>query len=293
MSDDGQHALTCIAMLGSVFSPFYAKARARGPAHALEHCSMNVALYSRLGHLWAMTERSSGSVSREKHALTIGPSSLERRGCDLLLHIDEMTSPFPSPFPERLAGSIHVSTEGFGLQGFALDEPGRHQWTPLAPCSRAEVRLTHPSLRFRGHAYVDMNSGAEPLENAFSHWSWARASSGREACITYDITRLDGSRRLIAKRTGASGQLEDLPPLSHAGLGWTKWGLQRDLLIDSGTRPTLLRTLEDTPFYARSLARAQIGGLPGTLVHEALSLKRFKTPWVQFLLPYRMKRALV
>jgi carotenoid 1,2-hydratase len=46
LSDDGAHALTLIAMLGNVFSPFYARARAQGgPADPLAHCTMNVALY--------------------------------------------------------------------------------------------------------------------------------------------------------------------------------------------------------------------------------------------------------
>ena len=34
MSDDGQHGITLIAFVGSVFSPYYAWARGRGQAHA-------------------------------------------------------------------------------------------------------------------------------------------------------------------------------------------------------------------------------------------------------------------
>ncbi len=57
LSDDGAHGLTIIAFIGSVFSPYYARARAaRGavPPTRLEHCAINVALYGpergRVGH---------------------------------------------------------------------------------------------------------------------------------------------------------------------------------------------------------------------------------------------------
>jgi carotenoid 1,2-hydratase len=49
LSDDGRHGLTLIAFVGSVFSPYYAWARRRGEAPALNHCSINVALYGPLG----------------------------------------------------------------------------------------------------------------------------------------------------------------------------------------------------------------------------------------------------
>jgi carotenoid 1,2-hydratase len=51
-----------------------------------------------------------------------------------------------------------------------------------------------------------------------------------------------------------------------------------------------MRTLEDTPFYARSIASATFGGQPSAVVHEELSLDRFRSPWVRFLLPFRMRR---
>lgn len=279
-------------MLGSVFSPFYAKARAaKTPAKALEHCSMNVALYAKNRHLWAMTERSSSAIAREKSALSIGPSTMEVRGDELIVRFDEITSPFPSPFSERLCGSVHIRTQGFTPHAFALDEAQKHRWTPLAPDARAEVRLSHPGLCFQGHAYVDANAGSEALEQAFCRWSWSRASHEGGASVTYDIERLDGSRKLIAKRFGPQGEMEDLPPLAPANLGLTRWGLSRDIMVDRQSRPRLLRTLEDTPFYSRSMARASFGGKSGPLVHETLCLKRFTKPWVQHLLPYRMKKA--
>ena len=46
LSADRRHGLTVIALLGSVFSPYYARARRRDPAaDPLQYCAMNVALY--------------------------------------------------------------------------------------------------------------------------------------------------------------------------------------------------------------------------------------------------------
>jgi carotenoid 1,2-hydratase len=50
------------------------------------------------------------------------------------------------------------------------------------------------------------------------------------------------------------------------------------------------RTLEDTPFYARSLVRKRLLGSNALAVHESLDLDRFRQPWVQCLLPFRMPR---
>ena len=51
-----------------------------------------------------------------------------------------------------------------------------------------------------------------------------------------------------------------------------------------------MRTLEDTPFYTRSLLSARLLGERVAAVHESLSLDRFRTGWVQMLLPFRMPR---
>jgi carotenoid 1,2-hydratase len=53
----------------------------------------------------------------------------------------------------------------------------------------------------------------------------------------------------------------------------------------------LSRSLEDTPFYARTLSTARVGGQRVHLVHETVDLQRFERPWVQFLIPFRMRRA--
>ena len=47
LSDDGQHGLTIIAFVGSVFSPYYRSALKHCAADPENHCALNVALYGR------------------------------------------------------------------------------------------------------------------------------------------------------------------------------------------------------------------------------------------------------
>lgn len=297
MSDDRRHAITLIALLGSVFSPYYARARARGEGDPLRHCSMNVALYGPRADRWALTERGRTAVSRTPQRLTIGQSSMEWTGDELRVHFDELTAPFPA----RLAGVVSLRPEAprpsmAGADGsaapleLALDRWGRHRWAPVAPLARAEVTLSHPSLRFSGSAYFDMNAGEEPLDHAFERWSWSRSIGAQGGTVTYDVRRRDDSRLLVAHAFDSKGETRELPPLAEGSLGTTNWGIERTIAADPAIAPRLLRTYEDTPFYARSLASASFGGRPAVVVHEALSLDRFTRPWVQALLPFRMRR---
>ena len=65
LSDDEAHALTLIAFVGSVFSPYYAWARQRGAADPVNHCALNVGLYGRRAARWSMTERPAVQVVPE------------------------------------------------------------------------------------------------------------------------------------------------------------------------------------------------------------------------------------
>jgi carotenoid 1,2-hydratase len=53
------------------------------------------------------------------------------------------------------------------------------------------------------------------------------------------------------------------------------------------------QTLEDGPFYARSILSTRVFGEDVPAMHESLSLDRFRKPWVQAMLPFRMPRAVV
>jgi carotenoid 1,2-hydratase len=53
----------------------------------------------------------------------------------------------------------------------------------------------------------------------------------------------------------------------------------------------IAQTLEDTPFYARSVLRSgSSGAVSEPIMHESLDLDRFKKAWVRALLPFRMPR---
>ena len=129
LSDDGQHGLTIIAFIGSVFSPYYAWARRRdGLADPANHCSLNVALYGR-PRRWAMTERGRGALVRDADQLAIGPSRLHWRGDHLEIEIAEVTAPLPS----RIRGTVRVHPGALTGRCFTLDDAGHHHWSPIAP----------------------------------------------------------------------------------------------------------------------------------------------------------------
>jgi hypothetical protein len=119
-SDDGKNGITIIALIGSVFSPYYAAMRRRPMGgDPLHHLSLNVAIYGE-GKRWCMTERGRDTLRRDKTWLQIGPSSLEWDGDSLIIHIDEITA----PFPRRLRGKVrvhHQEERRAGQQGHGVE----------------------------------------------------------------------------------------------------------------------------------------------------------------------------
>ncbi len=291
LSDDGSRGLTIIAFLGSVFSPYYAWARRHaGAAGAdpLAHVALNVALYGSDGRRWTMTERSARRLERDARSLRIGPSRLERHGDALTISIDEITAPWPS----RVRGTVRVTADHWHDTIYPLDTAGRHEWQPLAPCARVEVELEQPRSRWSGLAYVDSNRGSAPLEHDFSRWHWSRAvdETGRTT-VLYDANRRDGTALGLALAYAPqNATAESLTAPAECTLPRSAWGIARATRSDAGTSASVAQTLEDGPFYARSLVRAQIDGRATTAVHESLDLDRFASPWVRAMLPFRMPR---
>ena len=74
------------------------------------------------------------------------------------------------------------------------------------------------------------------------------------------------------------------------GLPTTGWRVQRRARSESPQGATVVTTLEDTPFYARSLVGTRLFGAETVAVHESLSMERFASPWVQTLLPFRIRK---
>jgi carotenoid 1,2-hydratase len=283
MSDDGRHAITLIAFVGSVFSPYYAWARRRGAADPEDHCALNVALYGASGHRWACTERGRASQTRGAGRFDIGPSSVAWDGATLTIAIDEVTAPLPT----RLRGVVRLRPVALPGRSFALDAVGRHRWRPIAPCARIEVEMEKPALRWSGIGYLDSNDGDEPLEAAFSSWTWSRAPHGDSSVILYDAERRAGGNLSLALRFDATGEVHEIEPPPHAELPRTPWRMAR---ATRGAAARVIETLEDSPFYARSLVATEIEGVPLTAMHESLSLDRFDTGWMRLMLPFRMPR---
>jgi carotenoid 1,2-hydratase len=275
-------------MLGNVFSPYYAKSRALGPTNPLQFCAMNVAFYGRGKKCWALTERTLDHVERSPDGLRIGASVL-RRNEDGSLRFDlrERTAPFGAP----LRVSLHVTSPRWENDTYDLDEAGRHQWSPLALHAQADVEVRAPlDARWSGRAYVDTNTGVEPLEQGFRRWDWSRSSSPHGSHVAYDVERRDGTRKSIRRVFFEHGDSEAWD-VGAASLPSTFWGVQRRVPSDPGVAPRVIRVLEDAPFYARTLASSSLDGESHPLVHETVDMDRFVRPWVQFLVPFRMRRA--
>jgi carotenoid 1,2-hydratase len=275
ISDDGAQALTLIAFIGSVFSPYYAWANRKGYARAENFCAMNCVLYRPRGGRWAMTERSEKRLARGADFLSIGPSSLRWDGAVLRAEIDERAA----PIPRAVRGRFSLTAGAIQERVFTLDAAGRHRWRPIAPRARVEVRFEDPAVAWSGDAYFDTNDGDVPLAEDFCAWHWSRS---RER-IFYDVTRVDGSRHVLGLALGDDGVLRDIEAPPAQILPRTFWGVER---VARGAA-RVARTLEDAPFYARSILRDADGV---ESVHESLSLRRFSAPIVQAMLPFRMPR---
>lgn len=273
-----------IALVGNPFSARYARARRWGLASPGDFVAMNVALHGPDGiSAWCLTERGAAELDRSSRALRIGTSSWSVSGGELAVRLDERTAPFGG----RVAGEVHVRLGAAEVDEVALDPAGRHRWWPLAPAARAEVRLTAPAARFAGPAYLDAQSGDEPLETAFRRWTWSRARRGEEAIVSFDIERRDGSLLSLSRRFGAARSAPG-PAADAVGLPPTTWRLART--CRSERAPRVVRRLEDGPCYARALVETTHDGARTLGIHEVLDLDRLRAGWVRFLMPFRTRR---
>ncbi len=283
LSADGRQGLTIIAFIGSVFSPYYAWDQARDP---FNHCAVNVVLYGERANRFCMTERGRAALERDSDHIRIGPSGLHWDGTTLTIRLDEVTAPIPS----RVRGTVRLRPPGFTPGPHHLDAAGRHRWWPMAPSSPVEVDLTEPGLSWRGSAYFDTNHGDTALEAAFTDWTWCRADLRDGAAILYDVHRRDGSSQNLTLCFAADGTPREIAPPPHAALPATRlWRMPRHTRSDDA-EAQVVRTFEDTPFYARSHLAATLRGEQVRPVHESLSLIRFGNPLVRLMLPFRMPR---
>lgn len=293
VSDDGIHALTLIVFIGSVFSPYYARARkTQRTRSALQHCAVNVALYGPRGR-WAMTERNQASVAASDSALAIGKSAIRIEHDELQVDIDEITVPLPS----RLRGRIRIELPHYRLQPLALDTAASgspfHYWQPVAPQTRINVQMHSPELEWQGAAYVDSNYGDIPLEKSFQSWTWSRSHGPHnQTTVLYDVVETGGLEQQRSMVFDAQGVCSTIcAPQVHQLKPTRYWRIARQARTPAGVTLEDIQTLEDTPFYSRSRFVENHTGHQQVSVHESLNLSRFDSAWVQCLLPFRMPRS--
>ena len=246
-----------------------------------------MALYGDAGKRWTMTERSQASVQRSATEFVVGPSSLRWDGQSLTLDLNEVGM----PIPHKVRGRVRVWPQGLCTFNAPLDDGGRHRWGPIAPCSRIEVEMDSPRSSWKGHAYLDSNEGDEPIDRPFTDWDWSRAPlrDGSTAVI-YDVRQKQGADRVIAQRFHADGRNEAFEAPPRQPLPRTGWRIQRRMRSEGSEPARVQQTLEDTPFYTRSVVGATLLGERVSAVHETLNAPRVASTAVRLMLPFRMPR---
>ena len=236
-----------------------------------------------------MTERGRQDTVQQRDALSISSSAMRWDKDRLIIDIDERDIRLGIPWRRPVKGQIILYPEMLNSRSFQLDPAGKHRWHTIAPRARIEVRMENPHLSWTGSGYLDGNHGSEPIEDGFRSWHWSRAHCGRDVAVTYEGIRRDGSHFASALRFDASGTPQEVPLPLVAPLPPTLWMMKRQTRADRG-HASVIKTWEDSPFYARSALAMRLFGKPVMAVQESISLDRLINPVVQNMLPYKMPR---
>jgi len=287
LDPDTEQGVVVIVFVGSVFSPYYFRARQRDGIRAdpEKYCAVNIGLYGKSYKHWSMTERNGADLYRDENLFRLGPSQVWARDDGSMEFVIRERS---TPGGKAMRGSISIEPITTTSIRHSLDPDGIHTWAPWAPDARVSVTFQKPGINWTGHAYLDSNFGSAPLENTFNSWDWSRCKTDRGVEIQYDSRLKDGSESVLMLNISKDGDtvFEDAP--ERQTLKRTGWGIHRSPRADYPIR--LNRTLEDTPFYSRSLLSVERPEGAALAVHESLSLDRFSQAWVRTLLPFRMPR---
>ena len=172
-------ALTVIAMLGCVFSPWYARARRRAWSTTAALGTQCGAL-SRLGKTLGHDERDAAAVTRNPDQLTIGTSRVLWDGNALQIEVDEKTS----PWPQRLRGHIRVTPRVRHATPYPLDAAGRHLWWRWHRLLESKCNSMRQFSRGKVQPYLDANQGLAPLEEDFDSWHWSRSHGAGQTRVS-------------------------------------------------------------------------------------------------------------
>ncbi|KAA9007148.1 carotenoid 1,2-hydratase [Histidinibacterium aquaticum] len=271
-----------MGFIGSVFSPWYAWSGRRDPAN---HVCLNVATYGRGGR-FAMTERRRRDLATSPERLEIGPSAMTWTGDALVIDVNEWGG---LPNVGRLRGRITLRPSAVTSVELPLTPDGAHVWRPFAPVSEIDVDLG-PGCRWTGHGYFDANFGTRALEADFGFWTWGRFPTRSGATCVYDAERLDRTHLSSAFRFGADGSAEAVEAPPRTRFRRSLWSVRRETRADEGFVPKQSLNMLDAPFYSRSAVTTRLWGEETTGVHEALDLRRFRSPLLKPMLAVRVPR---
>jgi carotenoid 1,2-hydratase len=195
------------------------------------------------------------------------------------------------PWMRRMRGTVRLEPDALLEGSYALDAAGRHLWCPIAPCARVHVALENPALSWSGTAYLDCNRGERPLEQDFHRWDWSRtALADRRSAVPYEVRRSDGSDMSLALAFNAQGGVKSFEPPPVQSLPDSGWRVPRTTRSEVASTTRVSQSLEDGPFYARSVLEHRLMGESATAVPESLCMQRWVQPVVQLMLPFRMPR---
>lgn len=234
-----------------------------------------------------MTDRGRAALRTSADTFRVGPSSMHWTGRELIVDIDEVSGP---PVISRVRGRITVRPSAITPVELPLTPDGAHIWRPFAPVCDISVDLAAPGWQWTGHGYFDANFGTRALEADFDFWTWGRFPTRDGATVIYDADRRDGSHLARAFRFTPAGSAEaaDAPPRTR--FRRSLWQVRRETRADPGTIPRQSLNMLDAPFYSRSTVTTQLNGESVTGVHEALDLRRFRSPLLKPMLAVRVPR---
>ena len=279
-------AVSIIAFIGSVFSPWY---RWSGRKQPQNNVCLNVATYGKKSR-FTMTDRGQSALVQEPHKLTIGPSSLiwDPSNKELIIQINEVSS---LPLISRLKGTIRLKPSGVTNVELPLTKEGTHIWRPFAPTAEIEVNLNKPEWQWKGHGYFDANFGTRALEQDFDYWTWGRFPLEKGTSCFYDLELRNQEKYQFEyhfENDGTAKNITSAP--KNQKFSNSLWGIKRQTRCDSQSEPKQENSLLDAPFYNRAAVSTTIKGRKTTGVFEALDLRRFRNPLLMFMLAVRVPR---
>ncbi|MGC3940244.1 carotenoid 1,2-hydratase [Roseobacter sp. EG26] len=283
MSDCGTRAISVIGFIGSVFSPWYKWSGRKNPQN---HVCINVATYGPGGR-FTMTDRGASALRQTGARFEVGPSMMRWADNQLIIDINEISGP---PLINRIQGQIRLIPSAITGVELPLTEDGAHIWRPFAPTARIDVDIDRPGWRWQGDGYFDANFGNRALEEDFSYWTWGRYPTAMGTTCFYDATRCDGTTLAAGYRFNHDGTAETLALPPVAPLRRSLWAIKRATRGDPGCQPRQVLNMLDAPFYSRSAVETQLDGERTTGVHEALDLRRFRSPLLKPMLAVRVPR---